>query len=333
MTLTQEAARKVLERFPNGKSKTLAKILYEENKPLFTGVEHARNIIRYHRGAKGEKDRKVLADRTFQREPQKSGDPFGKIPEGKTHFDKWGAFQIKGPHRALVLSDIHIPYHSRAALVAALDYGRTRDSDLILLNGDVVDFFSVSAWQKDPRKRDLAGEVKIAREFLAALRGAFPKARIVYKLGNHEERWERYLEVKAPELLGVEDFTIDRVLRLSEIGAEVVRYKRPIMLGDLPVIHGHEYNFAISNPVNPARGFFLRAQTHCLGGHLHQTSQHSASNLNGKVISCWSTGCLADLHPDYRPLNNTNHGFAHVEVDTSEAFRVDNLRIIDGRIY
>jgi len=168
---------------------------------------------------------------------------------------------------------------------------------------------------------------------LATLREGFPKARLVYKLGNHEERYERYMSVKAPELLGVAEFETQHLLGFANLGVGLVRDKRPIRLGKLNVVHGHEYSFPIANPVNPARGYFLRAKTHCLGGHLHQSSQHSEKNLEGKVVSTWSTGCLCDLHPDYRPLNNWNHGFAFVEIDKAGAFHVENLKLIDGEIY
>ena len=50
-------------------------------------------------------------------------------------------------------------------------------------------------------------------------------------------------------------------------------------------------------------------------------------------MSTWSTGCLCDLHPDYRPLNNWNHGFAIVEVAKDGTFQVQNKTVINGTIY
>jgi len=88
-------------------------------------------------------------------------------------------------------------------------------------------------------------------------------------------------------------------------------------LSKLNVIHGHEFNNGgmVSNPVNPARGYFLRGSgVHVIGSHYHQSSQHSQKNLEQNVTSTWSTGCLCDLHPDYRPANSWNHGFAIVTV-------------------
>jgi predicted phosphodiesterase len=257
---------------------------------------------------------------------------FKNFPSGKRHFENWGPIQFTGPFRALILQDLHIPYHDKRAIMAAIDYGKQRDANLILLNGDIIDFFTLSFWEKDPRKRDLAGEIKTLRTFLESLRAAFPKADLVYKLGNHEERWERYFFVKAPELLGVPEFEIDKILGLRD--GELIGDKEPIQLGDLNVIHGHEYRFAISNPVNPARGLFLRAKAMALCGHFHQSSQHTEKTVEEKNMATWSAGCLCDLHPDYRPMNNWNHGFAFVTVHTSGNFEVENKYINhSGKIY
>ncbi len=255
------------------------------------------------------------------------------LPKAVTHFDAWGAEELSGPARMLILGDLHIPYHSEEAIRLAIDYGRAAKANAVLINGDMADFFSLSTWEKDPRKRDLAGEIAAGKQFLSVLRDVFPRARIIFKEGNHEERWTRFLQKKAPELLGVPEFEWHAVYGLRKLRIRHVGECRPIKVGKLIVIHGHEYRFAISNPVNPARGLFLRSKTHAICGHFHQSSQHSEKRLDGKVVSTWSAGCLCDLNPDYAPINNWNHGFAFAEVTSSGAFQVSNPRIIDGAIY
>ena len=233
----------------------------------------------------------------------------------------------------LVLSDIHLPYHDRTAVQTALEYGRDHKADLILLNGDIADCFSISRWETDPRERDFAGEVQFVRDFLGLVRNLFPRARIIYKLGNHEERWIRYMRLKAPELLGLGELDFNTVFWLDRFKIELVDTSAPIKVGELNFLHGHEYRFAISNPVNPARGLFLRAKTHTACGHFHQVSQHSGRSLDDKLTSCWSTGCLCDLHPAYRPLNEWCHGFMFAEVDKAGAFDVQNRRVFGNKSY
>lgn len=314
---------------------TLAKRAYSENVSVYPNLEAARTAIRRVRGVQGEKHRTDTADKSLHREGRPTGEKlFPDMPKGLTHFKDWQSFKIPGPAKALIISDAHIPYHSEQALTCALEYGLKRGADMVILNGDIADFFSVSFWEKDPRKRNFKAELKAVRDFLKLLRATFPAARIIYKQGNHEERWDRYMMVKAPELLDVDDFGFAKVMWLKKYGIELVAEKRPIRFGNgLHLVHGHEFSFQIAGPVNPARGFFLKAKVHCLGSHFHHSSQHSEKDLSGHVISTWSIACLCELHPDFRPINNWNHGFGFAEADESGAFHVDNLRIIDGKVY
>lgn len=328
-----DLAQAIVNRFPKAGSATLARMLYRENSKLFRNVEAARDALRYVRGARGADlaKRRGIADSRELRTSDK--DPFGAIPDGIRHFNDREPYWINGPAKIGVLSDAHIPYHERAPLVEALKRLRDWKPTHLVLNGDIADFFSISFWEKDPRKRDLANEIQVVREFLATLRRQFPKVEIVYKLGNHEERWERYLRVKAPEVLGVQDFEIDRILRFADHGVQIVTDCRPIRAGHLNIIHGHEFRWGITSPVNPARGFYQRGKECCLGGHLHQTSSHNEKSMNDTIIACWSTGALCDLKPDYAPMNKWNHGFATVELDREASFEVHNYRFVNGRFY
>jgi predicted phosphodiesterase len=333
MALQKQTALAYLSRFPKAPTLTLAKLAYRENPSLWPRVEATRSTFRQARGANGDKLRKWAVPKFIRElgDPKKS--PFRKVPKAISHFEDWGAFKIAGPLRMLGLWDLHCPYHDEAAIEIALRYGKERNPNLIFLGGDILDGHAVSFWQSDPRKRDFPAEIQCVKDTLTTIRMRFPNARIIYLLGNHEDRFVRYMETKAPELLGIADFELASILCLEELGIELIGENRPVMVGDLNLLHGHEYRFAISNPVNPARGLFLRAKTHCVCGHFHQSSQHSEKNLEGKVISTWSVGALCNLHPDYRPINNWSLGFLFAEIDKVGAFRVENLRIIHGKVY
>jgi predicted phosphodiesterase len=323
-------ARELVQQTPNAPAKTIARRLYAEHPERFNSLETARDSVRYVLGIHGKHSKKS----GLCREPRKPGAVFDALPAAKSTFDaEWCATPITGARRSLLLQDIHIPYHDNAALNIAIEEGRRRKCDTIILNGDTADFYTVSDWERDPKHRNFREEVESLKQFLGYLRGKFPKAEIWWKDGNHEERYWRYLRVKAPELWGIEEFSLRSVLHLDDYGVKYVGEMRPILLGKLFVLHGHEYRFPISNPVNPARGLFLRAKALACVGHFHVTSQHSERALDQKVVTCWSIGALCDLHPAYRPLNGWNHGLAIVETDAQGVFHMDNLRIIDGRVY
>lgn len=328
-----EIVTQLLKKFPKAGSLTIAKIAIRDNPGVFANLDRARWLVRYYRGAAGQKI-KTLCRKEFLRPKSKPGDPFGKIPEGLSAFDEaWGPLVVDGPADALLLSDIHLPYHDKSPLVTVLKYGKANGANIVILNGDTNDCYAISKWEKDPRRRKFPDEIKLGIEFLRTVRKLFPKARIIFKHGNHEERFESYMRCRAPELLGVPDFEWSAMLKFKDFGIEEVKDKRPIRLGQLNVLHGHEYRFAISNPVNAARGLFLRCKAYALCGHFHQRSEHTEKTVEQKQVATWSAGCLCQLHQDYAPLNNWTHGAAFVRVEKGGKFEVKNLFISNGRVF
>src|ERR1044071_7351908 len=152
-TPMQQIAAECLRKFPETHTKTLATMMFREYPKLFLSVESARGVIRRLRGANGAVK---PVSREFVRPPGKPGDPFLSLPKPRRHFSSWGAVQVDGPLRALILSDIHIPYFDLDALEPAIEYGKKNDADTIFLNGDTADFFACSFWEKNPLDRDLA---------------------------------------------------------------------------------------------------------------------------------------------------------------------------------
>ena len=53
-------------------------------------------------------------------------------------------------NKFVVISDIHFPYQDDKAIKAALDFIKTNPVDTIILNGDILDFYDVSSFDKDP---------------------------------------------------------------------------------------------------------------------------------------------------------------------------------------
>jgi hypothetical protein len=84
--------------------------------------------------------------------------------------------------------------------------------------------------------------------------------------------------------------------------------------------------------VNPARWLYLRAQATALCGHFHRTSNHTETDMDGAPTATWSAGCLCGLTPKWLRYNKWNQGFAYIESDGYD-FRVENLRIIEGKVF
>jgi len=328
--VSADTIRAYLRSNPGISTRAAARVLYREHPTLWRSEESCRGLVRFQRGQKGANDRKYAKPEFVVKG---SCVPFPPLPKPLSEWDsEWCAEQF-GEGRYAILQDLHIPYHDADATETALTWLEQQHPTHMILNGDVADFFAVSKWENDPRRRNLAGELAMVQQFLGHLRGRFPKCAIVWNIGNHEERWERYLWVKAPELVGVPQFSYESIFKTADHGVRISSDKRPLRLGKLNVIHGHEYSFPISNPVNPSRGLFLRAKTHACCGHFHQSSNHSERTLEQLVVGTWSFGCLCQLHPRYRPLNNWNHGFGFVEVTDGGTFQVHSKKIINGEVY
>ena len=332
----REIVLQYLEDWSHLPSLTLARKIYKENPAIYNGVEQVRSKIRRLKGQNGEYSRQGETIKTYMEKPGESatkfgiGNPFG-LPESDEQ--EWLPFEIpKGNNNVLVLSDVHIPYHNIKALTAAIEYGKREKVNAVILNGDTMDCYALSRYEKDPRKRGFKEELEDTRKFLGIIQDVL-QCPIYFKIGNHEARYEAFLKIKAPELFDISEYKLETLLRFGEYGTQLIESKQRIALGKLIILHGHEFGRSVFSPVNPARGYYMRAKRSMMAGHNHQTSEHSEPNLDGEVVTCWSTGCLSELHPNYMPINKWNHGAAHVKVYDDGSYDVHNFRIIDGRIY
>lgn len=320
-----EMARRLCRENPDHPARGLARMLVKESNGALT-IEQARKRICRQFGVNGKRNRRGMQV-AAPRPARKAGVEYRMPP---SIAEAWTPYRLDVLGRVGILSDVHVPYHSDVAVRAAVAYLRQAKIDALLLNGDIADFYAISRWEKDPKKRDFRGELEAVREFLGWLRQEFPEIPIVYKTGNHEERWTHYIWQHAPELSDDRLMSLPAWFRLDELRIELVDDKRPVMLGKLPVLHGHELPKGIAAPVNVARGAFMRTLSTVLVGHSHRTSSHAESDMWHREIFCWSTGCLADLTPEYARINRYNHGFAVVDVHGDGSFDVENLRITSG---
>ena len=322
----------VIRKFPEADNRTLARYLYEKHPEEFASVEQARHSVRYYRGNAGAKNR-ARSDDSLHRPNGKAGQSFN-IPAGLKQTRRMA--HIKEPGKYLILSDLHVPYHSEIAIEAALRYGIDEGCEHVVLNGDFLDFYKLSRWSQDPRYRSVAEELETGKEILAEIERHFAGSDSVkvYKVGNHEDRYEQFLYAKASALVGVDDFQLKKILPIEPKNWRFVHSKQLYKLGKLLMLHGHEVGRGLFDPVNIARGMWLRLQQTAMVGHWHRTSTHvETTGVKETVIPCYSVGALCDLSPDYAPVNKWNAGFAIVHLDVSGNFQVRNLIIHQGKVY
>ena len=320
--LSGQLAEAICREFPHAPSIQLARVLCKDNPAVFLTVEDARSAVRYQRGATGEQARiKIervgrLVERLDLPDPEPSHFKVYTLPPE--------------PHRWLVLADLHVPFHEPEAVRIALRYGKKAKCDGLLFLGDLCDFYQLSHWLKDPRRRDFVSELDTVEEVILIAQEYLKPKDTVWKASNHEYRLDRYLMARAPELFGIKEFLISDHLQFQKRNITWVPRGCPIQHHELTILHGDEWQSGMTSPVNPARTAFLKALSCTLTGHQHRTSEHNEPTVTGVNIACFSVGCLCNLHQEYAPLNKWNHGGAILDV--SDKWHIQNFRIINGTI-
>jgi len=198
MTIGGELVIEAIKLNPNMPSLTMARMLRDKHPKVFKDEEQARSMIRYYRGVAGKKNR-LNTNNYFENK-------YG-LPESDE--DEYLPYTLPDYGSAVLLYDIHFPFHSIPALNVALDEINERQPDCIYIGGDMLDFYQLSRFQKDPRRRSFSQELEMGKKFFQILRELSPNSDIIYQLGNHEERFENYMYTRAPELLGVSEFKLE----------------------------------------------------------------------------------------------------------------------------
>lgn len=317
---------------PEMPSLKLARIMYAENNLLFSTLDSARSALRRIEGKNGNESRARYKHNELFMSKDRPKNPYN-LPE--TYQDTREPLILPLIcNNILLLSDLHIPYHDINAITIALDYGVTNKVNTIFINGDLLDFHGLSRFEHDPRKRRVKDEFDAAKSFLVTLRKTFPNALIYWLKGNHCTRYEKWLMSKVHEVFDDEYYHMENRLRLNEERITLIDDRQLVKAGKLSITHGHHIMKGFFSPVNSARGVYMKAKQSTIIGHVHKVSTHSETDMDGKVITTWSTGSLCELKPDYSPLvSNYQHGFAHVVVEANGDYTVKNYQIINGKLH
>lgn len=328
-----DIAREWRSQYPGMPTKALATLICKKDKKSFNGVEDARERLRYIEGKTGKhKIIKSVTKSGFFKPDARPLNPY-KMP------DSWSEEKpvFKLPvacNRIGFMADFQIPFHDNKAIKTFVEWLKTKNINTLFLNGDIIDNYNISSFQRDPRKRSFKEELDATREMLGWLRGEFPDATIYYNMdANHELRWEKWLIQKAPELLDMHEFELDIILKLNEHKIIPLKKNKHVMIGKLPVLHGHTVFGRFGAGVSKARSVFLKTLKSCIASHVHVTDEYTKKDLSGKMITCWTTGCFMNINAvEYNEHNDYNHGGCFIETDKDGNYTVENKRIYNYKI-
>lgn len=190
--------------------------------------------------------------------------------------------------KILFIPDMHVPYQDKRALDLVLKVGETFKPDHVIILGDMIDFYTVSSYSKDPnRALKLELEVNETKKELHRIKALGAKNN-VFVAGNHEDRLTRYLQEKAPELFNI--ISIQSILELDKIGFEYIPYKEHYKLGKLYITHdcGNAGRYAAHKALDTF-------QHNVVIGHTHRLCYMVEGNASGEAHLGAMFGWLGDV--------------------------------------
>lgn len=213
--------------------------------------------------------------------------------------------------RTVVAGDVHVPFEDARAVRLFLEFCRYFKPDVVVLNGDILDMWEVSFFDKDPRVgKSLKEEIDEGRIFLKAVRDANPTARIIYIEGNHEFRLQRFVITKAPELVELEGITLAEQLHCKEFGVEMISSglkESDWQYGSLYIGH---YDRVSKHAGYTAKALVDDKLVNIMQNHTHRGGSHFKTTRDGRIIGGWENFSLCQQNPTYMRNPNWQQGWS-----------------------
>jgi predicted phosphodiesterase len=227
---------------------------------------------------------------------------------------------------AVILGDLHAPHYDWAAFSVALQITAAIGPDSVVLNGDIIDNYQVSSYDRDPRRMtEFEADLKSARSCLQQVRGRAPDASIYFTEGNHEKRLTTF-KWRNPAVSSLAALTVPSLLGLKELGIDWIPDSQKLFFGSWMVMHG--------NKVAPKGGYTGHRMIERYGksgvsGHVHRLARVSRKYYD-RSMTWIEGGCLCSLEMEYLECPDWEHGFVVLHRDAGEVWS-ELVEIKDGK--
>lgn len=265
----------------------------------------------------------------------------GLVNMGLSHYD--AAFYAKlikeadvvyginqETEKAVILSDIHYPEHSRKCLDVVMEFLEDYQPHYVIYLGDQLENECFSSWKKDiPKTQALSAKKDYDSfnvEILKPIEGICSKSKYIWFTGNHEDWTYKYID-RYPKLKGL--IEPENVLNLKERGYTIIPFNNIWKFGKLRMFHGFYWN------LYHARKTIDEVMHSCVYGHDHTYqvfTKTSAVDLK-EYYTAYSIPCLCTLSPAFqrnRPNRHVN-GLGIAEKFDDGCFNLYVATINDGR--
>jgi len=243
----------------------------------------------------------------------------------------------------IVTPDKHFPLADKKAINVVCKAIKEIKPDGYIDLGDTGEWGSASHWQWKRKNKppleyylpDVIQEIEEVNKGMDQIDEALDKANVKEKhfiTGNHDQ-WLEYFVNEYPYL---DQYGLNKALKLVERGYEVHELGKLLEIGDMSYYHGHNYS-----GMNHASNHCRQYKQNIMYGHHHDIQVYTDKSAKGP-ISAYSIGCLKDMSPKAnsfiggRPIN-WKHAFAIVTYHGPNSFvnivEIKNGKaIVDGKL-
>lgn len=230
------------------------------------------------------------------------------------------------------ITDEHHPYADPVARELAMMIVSDFQPDIATAGSDGIDFYAISSFEKNPARMKNGGvqkEINAWKEGQQEWRDLLPDTEFIYLIGNHEDRWRRWLW-SHPDLEDLEVLRLDNLLDFKRFGIQYAPDNEIVIKDRLLVHHGDRSSahsgLGAKNQIT--REFYAISM---LMGHTHKGGVHYATTRQG-VVQAHECFCLCDLNPEYMKAPNWQQGITLATVG-DDLLNIEPILFQDANSY
>jgi UDP-2,3-diacylglucosamine pyrophosphatase LpxH len=234
---------------------------------------------------------------------------------------------IKDFTTIVFISDLHYPFIDKKIVELVIDkFLPDIQPEYLILGGDMIDFYGISRFAKDPRRAlDTQKDIDGLHGLLVKIRGLLPDTKIIYLEGNHEYRMTTYKWTKAPAMTYIRALGLEQLLGLKDLDIPFISYNKYWNYKKIYFVHGDVIS---KHSGYTAKNMLDKWGVNVVFGHCHRTGKHNHTTLNGNQ-GAWESGCLCDTNPEYvKGKANWQQGMSVVDYYKDKIFYVHNIDIV-----
>jgi len=238
----------------------------------------------------------------------------------------------------IVFNDTHFPFQDEKCIQLLLECGKRIRPDGYAILGDLIDFYSLSTFDKDPeRLNNLQADIDTAASFLCTLRANNKKAQIIYIEGNHEKRLQKFLW-RHPEINSLRSMNVEGLLELQQFNIKYISAKgkcaAKYRIGDMYFFHGSVIR---KHSGYSAKAMYDKYGVTLMCGHTHRDGKYTKRTEQGHYAS-WENYCMCQYDAEYCDFTDWTQGwsvvtFADKRPYVEQIAVIKDMYIYGGKLY